>query len=257
MAYDGTDFAGWQIQAGGQPTEPHAARKWRPASAGRPTVQGTLQRVLRQILQEPVSIIGSGRTDAGAHALGQVAHVITRSRITPSRLRHGLNSLLPPSITVRAVEDAPASFHARSSAISKRYRYTIVRDVPLPFERRYVHHVRVPLDVRLMQREAKALLGRHDFRAFQRTGGAVEDTRRRITKAVLRRSADRLVFEIEGTGFLYTMVRSIVGTLIDVGRGRLPAGAISAALRRRDRRLVGPTAPANGLCLVEVAYRNR
>lgn len=240
VAYDGTDFAGWQIQAGGQST-----------------VQGTLQHALRQILREPVHAIGSGRTDAGAHALGQVAHVVTRSRIEPSRLRHGLNSLLPPSITVRSVEDAPASFHARYSAVSKRYRYTIVRDVPLPFERRYVHHVRVPLDVPLMRREAKALLGRHDFRAFQRTGGSVEDTRRRITDVTLRRSADRLIFEIEGTGFLYTMVRSLIGTLIDIGRGRLPAGTIAAALRRRDRRLAGSTAPASGLCLVEVAYRSR
>lgn len=239
LAYDGTAYAGWQMQAG-----------------GRPTIQGVVQEVLRRILQEPVHLIGSGRTDAGVHALAQVAHVRTDAILPVTRLQHALNSLLPSDIVVTGLEEAPRTFHARFAAKTKRYRYRLVTGpVVLPFERCYVHHVRRHLNVAVMRREAMALRGRHDVRAFHRSGRPVADTRRTIVEAcVIRRDPSHLDIDIEADGFLYMMVRSIVGTLLDVGRGSRPAGTVARILKTQDRRLVGPTAPAKGLCLVGVTY---
>ena len=238
IAYDGTDYAGWQIQA---------SRK--------PTIQGTLQRVLGRILQEPVHVVGSGRTDAGVHALGQVAHVRIRRAIPCDKLRRALNSVLPPEIVVRRIEEVGPDFHARFFALRKRYRYQIVTGpVVLPFERRYVWHVRQPLQAHLMRREASVLRGRHDFRAFHGAGRAVRDTRRIVSDLRLSARNGRLTIEIEADGFLYTMVRSIVGTLVEIGRGHRPAGTMAKLLKRRERRLAGPTAPPHGLCLLDVRY---
>jgi len=238
LAYDGTGFAGWQIQR-----------------SQRPTIQGTLQRVLRQILGERVIVVASGRTDAGVHALAQVAHLRTRSPIPSKRLRQALNSLLPPAIVVTKLEEAHATFHARFCAKSKRYRYQIVTGpVVLPFEQRYVHHVPRHLNVGLMRREAHVLVGRHDVRAFHGAGRPVQDTRRTITDIQVQQRGDHITIEVEASGFLYTMVRSIVGTLIDIGRGHRPPGTMARLLKTKDRRLVGPTAPARGLWLVKVRY---
>ena len=240
IAYDGTRYAGWQVQRRG-------TRK--------PTVQGTIEQTLRQILQEPVNVVGSGRTDAGVHALAQIAHLKTRTIIPHKRLLRSLNQLLPHDIAITHLEEANGSFHARFDTVAKRYRYRLFTGAVVPpFIRPYVHHVGVPLNTALMRREAASLRGRHDVRAFARTGQAARGTVRTITRIELRRRGAELHLNIEGTGFLHTMVRSIMGTLIDIGRGRLPAGTIRRMLRTGDRRLAGTTAPPHGLTLVSVDY---
>ncbi len=238
LAYDGTKYAGWQVQPVRQAT-----------------IQGTLQAALGRILGEPVSVIGSGRTDAGVHALGQVASCRVRSEMPRERLHRALNAVLPRDIVVTQLDETPAGFHARFDARAKRYRYRILNGpVVLPFDRRYVHHVPMPLRVTLMRKEANALLGRHDVRAFGKVGRPVADTHRTISLVRLTRRGALIEFDIEANGFLYGMMRSIVGTLIDVGRGRLPAGTMTQILKTRDRRLVGTAAPAKGLCLMGVKY---
>ncbi|MBI3087747.1 MAG: tRNA pseudouridine(38-40) synthase TruA [Candidatus Omnitrophica bacterium] len=238
LAYDGTDYAGWQVQRG-----------------SKPTIQGTLQQALRRILKEPVRVVGSGRTDAGVHARGQVAHIRTRSRIPCDALRRALNSRLPPDTAVLKVQEAPAGFHARFSAKRKRYHYHLfIGDVVLPFHRRYVHHVRAPLNLALMRREARVLQGRHDVSAFQRSGRPVRDARRTIYAARVLRKQDWVTIEIEASGFLYAMMRRIVGTLIDIGRGYRPPGTMQRLLKSRNLREAGPTAPPHALFLVRVVY---
>ena len=252
LAYDGTRYAGWQRQGRDQV-------KGKRQKESRPTIQGTLEASLGRILQEPVSVIGSGRTDAGVHAVAQVAHVRTRSSLPRARLLRSLNQLLPADIVVTRLDDAPATFHARFSAATKRYRYRIITGpVASPFIRPYVHHVRSLLNVTRMQREVVALRGRHNFRAFARWNGAAPArARRTITIARLARRGGELQLDVEGNGFLHTMVRSIAGTLIDVGRGRLPAGTVKRMLATGDRRLAGTTAPPHGLALMEVRYGTR
>jgi tRNA pseudouridine38-40 synthase len=250
IAYDGTRYAGWQRQKG--------SGQWLVVSGQKnhkPTIQGTLERVLNTILREPVKVVGSGRTDAGVHAIAQVAHVRTRSDIPCQRLLRSLNSLLPYDIAVTKLEEVKPTFHARFSAKSKRYRYRIfLGDVVPPFIRPYVHHLRVPLNIALMRREAARLKHQHDFTAFVRAGSSRNGSVRTLTDVKVIRLAQELHLEIEGSGFLHTMVRSIVGTLLDVGRGRLPAGTIRTMLRTKQRRLAGTTAPAKGLTLVDVQY---
>ncbi len=237
IAYDGTRYAGWQIQ---------------PARA---TVQGVLQRALRRILQERVYVIGSGRTDAGVHALAQAAHIKTRSDMPVGRLRRALSGTLPPDIAVTAITEVSPRFQAQFHAKRKRYRYQIVNGpVVLPFERLYVHQVQAPLNVALMRREAAVLRGRHDFRAFCAAGSSVTDTRRTISRLQVRRQRGRITIDVEADGFLYNMVRGIAGTLIDIGRGRLSAGTMRRILRTKDRRLLGQSAPGRGLMLMAVVY---
>jgi tRNA pseudouridine38-40 synthase len=245
VAYDGTRYAGWQRQRNG-----------RGSTA---TIQETLEQALRTILREPVRVIASGRTDAGVHAAAQVAHVRTRSPMPRPRLLRGVNHLLPADVAVLHIDEASPRFHARFDAAGKRYRYRLFTGpVVPPFIRPYVHHVRARLSVARMRREASALKGRHDFRAFARAGSLRGRRSRRAVSAVtLRRRAEELVLDIEGNGFLHTMVRSIAGTLIDVGRGRLPPGTIRRMLATGDRRLAGTTAPAKGLTLIEVRYGRR
>ena len=239
IAYDGTRYAGWQVQE----------------IKNKATIQGALEQALRRILQEHVKVIGSGRTDAGVHAEGQVAHVRTRSAMPAERLLRSVNQLLPSDIAVTRIEEAGASFHARFSAARKRYCYRLFTGpVVPPFIRPYVHQVQVPLDLARMRREAEALKGRHDFRAFAKRRPGARSTTRAVTEVSLRRCGRELRFEVEGDGFLHTMVRSIAGTLIDIGRGRLAPGTVRRMLRTGDRRLAGATAPAKGLSLVEVRY---
>ena len=262
LAYDGTDYAGWQVQNARRQTSP-ARRELLPGRADvrhqkktqKPTVQGTVEGALSRILQEQVKIVGSGRTDAGVHALAQVAHCRIRSPMPCERVQRALNSVLPSDIVVTHLEEVRSDFHARFDAKWKRYRYQLVTGpVVLPFERRYVHQVRVPLNVALMRREAAALRGRHDMRAFHQRSRLVRDARRTIRDIRLIRRGDRLTIEIEANGFLHTMMRGIVGTLLDVGRGHRPPGTIARILKTRDRRLLGPTAPARGLSLLSVTY---
>ena len=262
IAYDGTRYAGWQVQ--------HSSTQQTAHSTQKPTIQGTLERVLQRVLQEPVKVIGSGRTDAGVHATGQVAHLTTRTSLPTQRLVRSLNQLLPQDIAVSRIEQANGSFHARFDACRKRYRYRLfLRPVVPPFIRPYVHPVRHPLNLALMRREAAALKGRHDFRAFARVppepsahrgegeaggGRSLKSTRPPITSVQVRRRGDELHLEVEGTGFLHMMVRSLVGTLLDIGRGRRPPGTIHRMLTTGDRRLAGTTAPAKGLSLIRVEY---
>jgi tRNA pseudouridine38-40 synthase len=238
LAYDGTRYAGWQVQP------------------GRQTVQGMVEGALRQILREPVAVVGSGRTDAGVHALAQVAHVRTTAAVPADRILRALAGLLPHDIAVLRVEDVHPSFHAQHDVVSKRYRYRIAASpVVSPFDRRYVWQVYWRLRVATMRREVQALRGRHDFRAFQKSGRPVKDTRRRIFDArLIARRGGGLAIEVEADGFLYGMMRAIVGTVVAVGSGKLPPGTVARALKTGDRSLCGQAAPARGLFLVSVTY---
>ena len=252
IAYDGTRYAGWQRQVSNQQSAISSQRKTKRT---KPTIQGTLERVLSRILQEPVRVVGSGRTDAGVHALAQVAHVRTRRTVEVRRVLRSVNALLPKDIAVLRIERAAAQFHARLHATRKRYRYRIYTgQVVPPFIHPYVLHVRTPLNVALMRREADALRGRHDFKAFARVGGRSFVTVRTMRDVRVIRRVQEIHVEVEGDGFLHTMVRSIVGTLLDIGRARLPAGTVRRMVRTRRRDLAGTTAPARGLVLVSVTY---
>lgn len=248
IAYDGTRYAGWQVQ--------DIKYQKSKVKGVRPTIQGTLEHVLNRILQERVRVVASGRTDAGVHAIAQVAHVRTRSSVSRERLLRSVNQLLPPDIAVTAIEEAPEIFHARFSPSLKQYRYRMFTgSVVPPFIRPYVHHVPHAVDVALMRRETAGLAGRHDFKGFARHAGRGRATTYRTISALeLTRKGRELHLDVEGNGFLHTMVRSIAGTLIDIGRGRLPGGTVRRLLRSGRRELAGTTAPAKGLVLVSVMY---
>ncbi|MCC7417603.1 MAG: tRNA pseudouridine(38-40) synthase TruA [Acidobacteria bacterium] len=237
LAYDGTGFAGWQRQAGGV------------------SIQGLIEDALAHLEGRPVAVHGAGRTDAGVHALGQVASFSLDRPIDAATLRRALNAHLPGAIRALEVAAAPG-FHARFDARAKTYRYRIANaEVLIPFERLYALHVPRPLDAEAMDRAGRLLEGRHDFAAFQASGGGASGTTREITCCRLACAEDRIVaVEITGTGFLRHMVRTIAGSLIEVGRGRRPASWLGDLLVAGDRALAGPTAPAHGLFLVGVEY---
>ncbi len=234
MAYDGTAYAGFQIQ-------PNA-----------PTVQGELERVLAVMCGEPVRITGAGRTDAGVHATGQVMDLRTTSGLGPVELERGVNALLPEDIAISDLEPAEDSFHARFSATGRTYEYRIrnaaVRD-PLWTRREHWHPSE--LDLAAMRTAAAQLVGRHDFAAFAAGGESGERT---VKRAEWVSDGNILRFEIEADAFLRGMVRGIVGTLLWVGRGKMTALRFGEVLAARDRALAGPSAPAKGLCLVAVRY---
>jgi tRNA pseudouridine38-40 synthase len=245
IEYDGTNYAGWQTQQ----TTPHARRK-------RPTIQQTIVRVLQKILRERVELIVSGRTDAGVHALAQVASFKTDSSLPAEKIRQALNALLPQDIAISGIEEVPLNFHPLRAAKSKIYRYSILnRQYKPALLKNQVYFCPFPLDLNLMRRAARVLVGRHDFKAFCATGSSARSTVRTVKKLnIEKRPPDLIIIEIEAVGFLYKMARNIVGTLIEVGRGRLLPGALRSILLSEDRRRAGPTAPAQGLCLVRVRY---
>jgi tRNA pseudouridine38-40 synthase len=263
LAYDGTDFSGWQ---------------WQP---GRRTVQAEVERSWLEITGEAVRVTAAGRTDAGVHALGQVVSIESATRIEPTQLVLAINAKLPEDVAVRGVEPAPDGFHATTDAKRKRYRYTIYNDYRRPvFWRRYAWHVPTPLDVAGMHAAAQHLVGTHDFESFQSAGSERESTIRTLfTSSVsalgsaqasltsrgeiwrdprAEPGADEadslLAIEVEGDGFLYNMVRSIAGTLVEVGRGKRDPSWVADVLAARDRTQAGQTAPAHGLTLLWVAY---
>lgn len=245
VAYDGTDYAGFQRQANA------------------PTVQAALETALAQVTQETVAITAAGRTDAGVHAAGQVIAFDTawlcRERSVERRrgirdLQRALNAVLPADVAVLELEDAAPDFHPRYDARSRRYRYTLHNaPVRCPLERRYSLHLAGPLDVAAMRQAAQSLVGERDFATFgQPPQGKI--TTRRVLVAEWGGELPYLTFDIEANAFLYRMARSIVGTLIKVGRGKMSVKEFVAALAARARCQAGPTAPPHGLCLMEVKY---
>ena len=280
VAYDGTAYVGWQRQAAGT------------------SIQGCLEAALRDLAGTAVAVVGAGRTDAGVHALGQVAGVRLDVRLDPGALGRAANARLPPDIRVVDSAAAPDGFHARFDAVAKSYRYRLLHGpVMSPFLRRYAWHVRERLDAGAMAEAGRVLLGEHDFAAFQSAGGAVRTTVRTLFDLTVRRApggvwtdgaawtdggastdgaawtdggastdgatwsddaavgAEMTVIDVRGSGFLRHMVRTIVGTLVEVGRGRRGPADVEQVLQSADRRAAGPTAPARGLFLTGVGYR--
>jgi tRNA pseudouridine38-40 synthase len=237
LEYDGTAYHGWQLQP------------------GLDTIQGALEGALSRLARAPVPVIGAGRTDAGVHALGQVASCTADLRLDDAALRRALNALLPRDIVVRGVETAPPDFDARRSARSKLYRYTLLmRESRSALEGRTSLHVPYALDLEAMTRGAALLVGTHDFSAF-RAGSCVARTPvRTVTQAAWRAAGELCRFEIVGNAFLQHMVRIIVGTLLEVGRGKRSPADVATILDSRDRRRAGKTAAPHGLCLVAVEY---
>ncbi len=237
LEYDGTEYRGWQVQSGGS------------------TVQGVLEEALAVLLRRKVRVRGSGRTDAGVHALGQVADFTCADGCDLTRLQRSLNALTPDDIMVKAVEEAAPSFDARRDATKRVYEYRLWnhpwRSV---FNDRYSWHVRRPLRVGAMEEALAALEGEHDFSSFRAAGCGAATAVRRIYRNELYRWEDHWVYRIEATGYLRHMVRNIVGTLVQVGLNERDAGDLPELIDSRDRTLAGPTAPARGLFLVEVRY---
>jgi tRNA pseudouridine38-40 synthase len=270
LAYDGTDFHGWQRQP------------------GLPTIQETLEACVQGVTGQRVDVWGSGRTDAGVHALGQVANFKTDCPIPCENLRKALNNVLPATVRVKDVHEVSDKFHARYDVRAKTYRYRILQTpICSPFLWRFVCHYPFPLDRRRMAEAARLIEGEHDFTSFAASEGAGENFRgdagtshgppekreqhegaplpnrrgsgemvRKISSSRIlwRPRTSMLIYEISGNGFLHHMVRNIVGTLVEVGRGRLAPGDITRILVARDRSFAGPTAPAQGLYLVKVEY---
>jgi tRNA pseudouridine38-40 synthase len=242
LAYDGADFAGWQVQ---------------PGSA---TVQGTLASCIGRITGEKVLPQGSGRTDAGVHALGQVATFTTESPIPAENLAKALNDILPPSIRVLDAQEATADFHARKSARAKTYRYRMLRQaICPPFLARYVWHYPYPLDEGAIQASAGSIIGEHDFTSFAAVDaekGKDEDVSnvRSISASSWERCGEEFVYTVRGNGFLHHMVRNLVGTFLLVGKGTLKPEDIERILVARGRSAAGATAPSCGLYLVSVEY---
>lgn len=248
LAYDGTEFAGWQRQASER------------------TVQAVLEDAIAPIEKGPVTVMGAGRTDAGVHASAQVASVSVGSSMSCEELRRALNATLPTDLRVMAIDEVPEAFSARRDARLKTYHYAIWNGVAVPPPLcRYAWHVPQPLDVGAMNEAASGLLGNHDFAAFQASGSDVKTTVRRIVVSTVRvvdvaplvigPAGDRLLrYEVTGTGFLRHMVRNIAGTLADVGRGRTTVDQVRRILGSRDRSQAGATAPPYGLVLWQVEY---
>jgi len=240
LAYDGTDFVGWQRQANGT------------------SIQGVLEDALRDLDQRDVAVAGAGRTDAGVHALGQVAAFSLARALSADAVVRALNAHLPDAIRVQSAEEVASEFHPRFGARTKAYRYRIWNgDVISPFERRYAWHVSGALDVEAMAAAAGSLVGAHDFAAFQASGASTSTTERVVFSSLVSRLSNHeplVLYEVTGGGFLRSMVRIIVGTLVEIGRGRRPAAWMDDVLASRDRALAGPTAPPEGLFLVGVEY---
>lgn len=289
LAYDGAEFHGWQVQRAGTAAAAISTGKVLTSTTRMPTIQGALAAAIFRVVGERVLPQGAGRTDAGVHAEGQVASFLLSTPIPAANLQYALNRVLPPAIRVLSAESAPPGFHARYSSIGKIYRYRIFDGaVCSPFVARYVSRSRWPLDRDAMQQAARAVLGQHDFTSFaasdpdrtaRRERQAAREMNagantaantaaesghpsnlRRIDQSDWESSAETdspariFTYTVRGNGFLHHMVRNLVGTFIEIGRGRMEPAAMAEILAERQRALAGPTAPARGLCLVRVLY---
>lgn len=241
IEYDGTEYSGWQTQEG---------------KTGGPTIQDVLERMLSRVAAERVRVLCSGRTDAGVHALGQVCSVKGSFRYDNERLIHSLNSMLPRDIAIKSIETVDDSFHPIKDAKWKRYRYRLTTSkIPSPHLARTCWWMPVEIDIERMRRAATYIIGKQDFSSFRASGSCAKTSVRNILSLDIDTTEDGLVvFEIVGEGFLKYMVRIIVGTLFEVGRGRFEVDDMKKIIDARDRREAGPTAPARGLFMVEVGY---
>lgn len=237
VAYDGSGYCGWQLQK------------------EVPTIEGELNGALTELLGKETIVIGASRTDAGVHALGNVAVFDTDSPISAEKFAPALNQRLPEDIRIQDSKEVPADFHPRHTNSRKLYEYCILnRNYPLPTKRLYSHFYRGNLDADRMREAAEYLTGTHDFTSFCSVNTVVEDKVRTITGIEVCKKGGEILIRVEGTGFLYNMVRIIAGTLIEVGRGRLSPESIQEILDKRERQAAGPTAPACGLTLVRICY---
>jgi len=241
VAYDGTNFCGWQAQTGQR------------------TAQAAVEKAWQELTGEQVRVTATSRTDSGVHAHGQVVGVETATQIPANKLLTGMNAKLPEDVLVRSVEEAPDGFHATYNSIGKRYRYQLHNDRRRPlFDRPYVWQIPQPLNVEAMHRAAQALVGTHDFVSFQSVGSERESTVRTMFAVEVTQgrgeASSQIWIEVEGDGFLYNMVRAIVGTLIPVGIGRKPESWIAEVLAAKDRQAAGQTAPPQGLFLLYANY---
>ncbi len=260
LQYDGSRYAGWQRQ-----TRREGSGRSSPRPAFR-TLQQEIEEALQKVLRHKVSLVASGRTDAGVHAAAQVAHFSSACKVDVGRLKGALNGILPRDIRVSDIEEVLRSFHARFATQAKTYVYVLsIGATKVAFDLPWVTEVPYDLDLRAMRRAAGVLVGRHDFKSFQGQDRVERDSVTRVDAIRITRTKDKtglaflsgrtfVTIEITAAGFLRGMVRNIVGTLIDVGRGRLKAESMPEILSGRDRRLAGPCAPARGLFLKDVSY---
>jgi tRNA pseudouridine38-40 synthase len=240
IEYDGTGYHGWQRQTDDR------------------TIQETIEKAIKKMTSSDVTVIGSGRTDAGVHAMGQVANFKCRTDIDTDSFQRGLNSILPDDIVIKSCQTVDDAFHARYNAKFKVYRYVIWnQDAAKAIGRQYAWHVKKKLDLKTMEKAVQFIIGEHDFKAFEAVGSPRSHTRREVVEARLHRpenSSDQIVFTIQANGFLRYMVRNIVGTLVAVGLGKITAEAFRQIMLSHDRNNAAATAPAKGLFLMEVKY---
>lgn len=237
VAYDGTNYHGWQLQNNGI------------------TIENELNRCLTELLREPIQVIGASRTDSGVHALGNVAVFDTVNPMPAEKISYALNQRLPEDIRIQKSEEVAADWHPRHCESRKTYEYRIYRaEFPMPVKRLYSYFTYRPLDAKLMQQAAKYLEGEHDFKSFCQTGAQVESTVRTIFSCEVEEQGAELVIRVCGNGFLYNMVRIIAGTLMEVGMGKRTPESMTEVLAARERSAAGPTAPAHGLMLMRYEY---
>jgi tRNA pseudouridine38-40 synthase len=235
IEYDGTDFSGWQVQSGEE------------------TVQGQIERALATVFKKPISIVGAGRTDAGVHARGQVAHFDSDDTFSPRRLQKSLNGILKRTVRIKNIESCEATFHARFGAKSRTYHYQISA-IPQALCRHFVWHISYNLNIPRMQDAAQHITGTHNFQGFCRTLSETDNYMCTVFFANWRQKEEILLFEISANRFLHGMVRALVGTLVDIGRGKTEPELVTTVLNNRDRQAAGQSAPPHGLILEKVEY---
>lgn len=237
VAYDGTNYCGWQIQPNGK------------------TIEGEINKTLSEILKEKISIIGASRTDSGVHAMGNVAVFDTNSKMPAEKISYALNARLPEDIKIQQSLEVDSDFHPRRTESVKTYEYRILnRRFNIPMYRQYTYFYHYPLNVDKMREGAEYLVGKHDFKSFSTFNPQITDTVREIYELDIIKEEDIITIRVKGQGFLYNMVRIIAGTLIQVGGGNLLPEQIPKILQGCDRQLAGPTAPAQGLTLIKISY---